>query len=481
MTATGEDIWANSDQFHFAWKESSGATSIIAKVDSLENTHGFAKAGVMIRDTLDADSRYAALLLTPENGVRFQYRNTTGGITDRYFEEGITAPQWFKLERTAGGLVRGYYSEDGTTWTRFNLIQVAMDMPIYIGLALVSHDTAVTCEAKFSNVSFPDTTVDPQWNDQDIGMLSNEAEPMYVTVTDSSGTAAIVYHADPDATLINTWTQWNIPLTDLSNQGVVLTDVSKLAIGFGSADNPQPGGSGLVFFDDIRLYRPTPPEVPEGLIGHWNFDEGSGDMTADNSGNGLDGAISGAIWVSPGADDTGSCLDFDGQGTNRVSLGNFDVTGESLTIACWYKADNLDTPGNDPRLFSKAIGGSSQDHWFMVSSSRVGDDKVLRFRLKTDGDTGELKADTATGIIDLNVWTHAAAVWDGATMRLYKNGVEVGSLEKGGTLSTNPDAKVSIGNQPAETGDRPWDGLIDDVQIYNRGLSVDEIAGLADL
>jgi hypothetical protein len=68
-----------------------------------------------------------------------------------------------------------------------------------------------------------------------------------------------VYHDDPNATLLDTWTEWNIPLTDFSNAGVVLTDVSKLAIGFGdnSPDTSgQPGGSGLVFFDDIRLYRP---------------------------------------------------------------------------------------------------------------------------------------------------------------------------------------------------------------------------------
>ncbi len=87
-------------------------------------------------------------------------------------------------------------------------------------------------------------------------MLSNEAEPMYVTVGDGSGTAVTVYQDDPNAAQIDTWTQWNIPLTDLSNAGVVLTDVSKLAIGFGDKSNPQPGGSGLVFFDDIRLYLP---------------------------------------------------------------------------------------------------------------------------------------------------------------------------------------------------------------------------------
>jgi hypothetical protein len=260
MTASGEDIWATADEFHFAFKQVTGASAIIAKVESLENTDPFAKAGVMIRDTLDADSAYVAVFITPENGVRFQFRNTTGGITDRYFAEGITAPQWVKLERTAGGLVRAYYSEDGATWERFNLTQVSMDMPIYIGLALTSHDTELTGEAKFSNISFPDTTVEPQWTDQDVGMLSNEAEPMYVTVGDSSGTAATVYHDDPNATLIDTWTQWIIDLQEFSDVGVVLTDVSNLSIGFGDKDNPQPGGSGLVFFDDIHLYRPPEPE-----------------------------------------------------------------------------------------------------------------------------------------------------------------------------------------------------------------------------
>jgi hypothetical protein len=256
MTASGLDIWAEADEFHFAYKELSGAAAIIAKVESLENTDPWAKAGVMIRDTLDADSRYAAVLVTPENGVRFQYRSAAGTITRRNFAEGITAPQWVRLERTTGGLVRAYYSADGSTWTLLNMSVVSMDMPVYIGLAVTSHNVDATCEAKFSNVSLPDTSVGPQWTDQDVGMLSNVAEPMYVIVGDGSGTTATVYHPDPSASLIGDWTEWNIPLTDFSNQGVVLTDVGKLAIGFGGADNPQPGGSGLMYFDDIRLYLP---------------------------------------------------------------------------------------------------------------------------------------------------------------------------------------------------------------------------------
>ncbi|MFC1794239.1 LamG domain-containing protein, partial [Planctomycetota bacterium] len=59
MTGSGVDIWDTADQFHFAFKEINGAAKIIAKVESVENTDGFAKAGVMIRNSLDADSTYA--------------------------------------------------------------------------------------------------------------------------------------------------------------------------------------------------------------------------------------------------------------------------------------------------------------------------------------------------------------------------------------------------------------------------------------
>ena len=256
MTASGADIWDNADQFHFAFKEITGAGTIIAKVESVENTDPWAKAGVMIRDTLGPDSRNIAMLVTPENGVRFQYRSRTDGSTDRNFVEGITAPQWVRLERTTGGLVRAFYSADGTTWTLLNMTVMSMDMPVYIGLAVTSHNVDATCEAKFSNVSFGNTSVDPQWTDQDIGMMSNDAEPMYVTVGDGSGTAATVYHDDPNAAQIDTWMEWNISLQGFADQGVDLTNVNTIGIGFGDRNNPQAGGSGTMYFDDIRLCRP---------------------------------------------------------------------------------------------------------------------------------------------------------------------------------------------------------------------------------
>jgi hypothetical protein len=288
MTGSGVDIWSTADEFHFAYKEFTGAGTITAKVESVSNTNEFAKAGVMIRDTLDAESRYAGVFITPENGVRFQYRVTEGDITDRQFVEDITAPYWVKLERTSGGLVRAYYSSDGTNWERFDLMQVSMDTPMYIGLAVTSHDAALTCEATFSNVSFPGTNVDIlQWNDQDIGMVSNKPEPMYVILDGN----AKVFHDDPNATLIDAWTEWVIPLQEFADQGIDLAGVNSIGIGFGDPDNPQQDpGSGTMYFDDIRLYLPKPAEPPEEIaIENFSFELPGTEKIKGWNGEGVDG------------------------------------------------------------------------------------------------------------------------------------------------------------------------------------------------
>jgi len=96
VTGSGIDIWGNTDQFHFAFKEFTGAGSIIAKVESVQNTQEFAKAGIMIRDTLDGNSRYAGVFITPENGVRFQYRTPVGKIREdsRRTHQGVLLSRW---------------------------------------------------------------------------------------------------------------------------------------------------------------------------------------------------------------------------------------------------------------------------------------------------------------------------------------------------------------------------------------------------
>jgi L-ascorbate metabolism protein UlaG (beta-lactamase superfamily) len=264
VRASGTDIWNTSDEFHFAYKEVSGAGAIIARVESVENTDPWAKAGVMIRDTLEADSRHVMMAVTPGNGVWFGRREERGGGGFSTNQEGITAPQWVKLERTIGGLVRAYYSADGSTWTQLGIATVMMDLPVYFGLALASHNADATCEAVFSNVSFPDTDVETQWTDLDVGIIGNEPEPMYVTVSNGNGISATIVHPEPNVALIEDWTEWTIDLKDFSDGGVDLSDVNSISLGLGNKAGPPTGGSGKMYFDDIRLYRPA--SEPEEIV-----------------------------------------------------------------------------------------------------------------------------------------------------------------------------------------------------------------------
>ena len=132
-----------------------------------------------------------------------------------------------------------------------------MGSNVYIGLAVTSRNADATCRAVFSNVNITGNVSQQQWMDQDIGIMSNDPEPMYVAVSNSNGTTAVIYHDNPDASVTDTWTEWLISLQDLENQGLVLTDVDRIAIGIGTKGNiTTPGGSGKMYFDDIRLYRP---------------------------------------------------------------------------------------------------------------------------------------------------------------------------------------------------------------------------------
>jgi len=116
ISLMGTDIWGTSDQFHFVCEEVSGDVQITATVHSLEHTHEWAKAGLMIRQTLEPDSPYVMITVTPGRGVAFQSREAPGEIT-HLIHGGLAAyleaPITLRLMRT-GNTVIGYYRSNET-------------------------------------------------------------------------------------------------------------------------------------------------------------------------------------------------------------------------------------------------------------------------------------------------------------------------------------------------------------------------------
>jgi len=145
---------------------------------------------------------------------------------------------------------------------------VGNDLPPYAEQTIVHGGAQAMIYRYDNNLKTSEATltlVSPRdWTEEGVGELSlwfqgdsaNTAARLYVAVANATGGYAVVYHEDPDAATVDSWTQWVIPLQAFADQGVNLADVDKIAIGFGTrGDTATAGGSGTMYFDDILLYR----------------------------------------------------------------------------------------------------------------------------------------------------------------------------------------------------------------------------------
>ena len=150
--------------------------------------------------------------------------------------------------------------------TTTNGALVGNDLPPYAEQTTV-HGGAQSMVYRYdSNLKTSEATLSlvypRDWTEEDVTKLSlwfrgasgNAAERIFVALNST----AVVYHDDPDATQMVRWTEWIIDLQAFASQGVDLTNVSTVTIGFGTKNSPAAGGAGTMFFDDIRLYRPVP-------------------------------------------------------------------------------------------------------------------------------------------------------------------------------------------------------------------------------
>jgi len=151
-TASGSDIWGTSDSFRLTWQTMSGDGQVTARVNALDATDAWAKAGVMMRATLAGNSPHAMMAVTGSSGTAFQYRTAAGGSSVHVAGPLAPAPYWVRLVRQ-GNLFTGYTSANGSTWALVGSSSIVMPATLYVGLAHTSHRNGVLGTASFSNVA----------------------------------------------------------------------------------------------------------------------------------------------------------------------------------------------------------------------------------------------------------------------------------------------------------------------------------------
>jgi hypothetical protein len=151
VSGSGADIWDTADAFQFVYRPWTGDGEIVAQVTSLDDTDPFAKAGVMFRENLTANSPNAFAFLTADEGAAFQTRADTSGATN--YAPGpwwVSAPYWVKLVRS-GNIFSAYTSADGATWDLISSETVVMAADLYVGFAVTAHNNSMLNTATFAN------------------------------------------------------------------------------------------------------------------------------------------------------------------------------------------------------------------------------------------------------------------------------------------------------------------------------------------
>ncbi len=159
IEANGADIWGTADGCRYVYQEVKGDFEISARVVSLERANEWSKAGLMARQSLDANSPNTFLNVTPDYGIKMIHRDIVGGETGPSpWEKNGEAPVYLKLVRKAN-VFTAYMSNDGNTWKEAEVAagtpstaEIKFTDPILLGMAVTSHVAGTLTTAVFDNI-----------------------------------------------------------------------------------------------------------------------------------------------------------------------------------------------------------------------------------------------------------------------------------------------------------------------------------------
>lgn len=540
MFGGGDGIWSNWDRSYFASTPISGDATLIAQVAYLGNTNYWADGGVMIRTDENADSPLVLVCAHPGNGVEMDWRTTSGGWIDwngTVLDDG-GPPKWVKLTRS-GDSFSGYYSTDGANWILIGTINVSMPANPLAGLVDTASDDSQLDPATFKNVSIvdpvrvaipaasasnnftgpttnlsvlgasdggesnliygwsvvakPDGAPDPTFSVNNTNAAKNSAvtfgasgmytlralitDGQYSTYSDVNVTVSAIYTAmvmtAPSVTVLPTQGSVQLPLKlyDQFNQPVaVLPQLNWSGTGANNSVSASgafiagttPGVFNLtVTLPGYGFTQSVSVTVQPALQGWWAFDENAGTSASDSSGMSNTGTlVNGPTWV---AGESGSALSFDPNQAQYVSVP--DAPGlnpsDSITLGAWINA--TDWNGNR-RIVQK---GYNDDQYRLLAEGGV-----LKFNV---ANVGTVTAPLPT----TGVWHQVIGTYNGLLLSIYVDGALVGSIAASGPMSVTGDPLV-IGakNTDARYASDCFSGSIDDVRVYDHGMSAAEVAAL---
>ena len=224
-------------------------------------------------------------------------------------------------------------------------------------------------------------------------------------------------------------------------------------------------------------------DITQSLVGHWTFDQTSGTTATDSSGKGHNGTVSNQFGDAPGwtTGQIGEALTFRGpdNGADVVIVPDLPALGNTFSVSAWVWADPRD--GTWPESAIVHSAGLS-------SAGPVGLVIRLKNRDQAFGPLGDTTQD-ASGPVVLNetvgfpvgAWQQVGLVADGATLHLYRNGAEVGSVNYALPLPLAPSPEMGIGVTPDDGGapaSAYWQGKIDDVGIWEVALTGGQMASI---
>lgn len=239
----------------------------------------------------------------------------------------------------------------------------------------------------------------------------------------------------------------------------------------------------------------------QGLIGYWQFERDNvSDVIRDRSGEGNDGRLINSSIAELGR--YGRGLDVTGSSSSFASIdiqpgASLNSLRDQLTVTAWVYPDRC--ADFFSVVASRQLGGEVHPDQFYLgfgpdielSSPRCGE-MSFKWHLSTDGEDCQTNAflcdintvPSGQSGTNFNCWIHMAGTYDGSLMRLYIDGEEIGQRSLTGNINLDPSRPLTIGveeNGGGNVPENPFDGRIDEIRIYNRALSADEIAAIVSL